>query len=115
MELDNPLHFCIGSHYHDIACVEACVVRKVLNAGANVNSHCCLLTPLQIAARNWYLPGVEILLEYDADPDGVGQLDGFIPAHINTTWAQSSPLHILRSAEYGHRAIDSEFRYSLGV
>jgi len=99
----------LAAHYHENACRESCFLVHLLEIGADVNPSSCLLHPLQIAVRNWDLSAVETLLEYGADPDGIGQLDGYIPPHLTKTWSQASPLHILRNAEYGFTALECYF------
>jgi len=114
MDLSKLLIFYLGAHYHEYTCNERqsepytkpCVIFDLLDAGANANPSNCGLTPLQIAVRNWDYAGVTMLLGHGADPNCIGQPGGYIPAHINTIWAQSSPLHILRNAEYGFTATE---------
>ncbi|KAH7379601.1 hypothetical protein BKA66DRAFT_550433 [Pyrenochaeta sp. MPI-SDFR-AT-0127] len=107
MEPPTLFWFCLGAHYHEYTCDDDfCIIVDLLEAGANANVYDCLLTPLQISVRNWDYAGTETLLEHGADPNGVGKPGGYIPTHIDTTWAQSSPLHILRNAEYGFMAME---------
>lgn len=106
MELHKLLLFHVKAHYHEITCEESCVIVDLLNAGANANSSDSLLTPLQIVVQNWDYAGVEILLQHGADPNDIGKPGGYIPAHIDTTWALSSPLHILRNADYGFMTME---------
>lgn len=100
--------FCLGAHYHEFICEsgEDCIIVDLLEAGANANFKDSLLTPLQLSVRNWDYAGVKVLLEHGADPNVVGQPGGYIPTHLDTTWAQSSPLHILRNADYGFTALE---------
>ncbi|KAF2677736.1 hypothetical protein K458DRAFT_156680 [Lentithecium fluviatile CBS 122367] len=101
MDPSRLLLFYLGAHYHERVCREYCIIVRLLQNNADANPQCCLLTPLQIAVRNWDLAGVRALLEYGANPNGLGQPGGYVPTHMDTTWARSSPLHILRNAEYG--------------
>jgi hypothetical protein len=101
MGLPKLFLFVMITHNHNYVCAADCFIDKLLEFGVDVNPPGCLLTPLQIAVRNWDLEGVNTLLEHKANPNGTGQLGGYIPAHLDTTWSQCSPLHILRNAKYG--------------
>jgi hypothetical protein len=107
MDHSKLIFYYLSAHYHENTCDGVCVIANLLKAGADPNSPGCLITPLQIAVRNWDYTGVKTLLGYGADPNSVGQLGGYIPTHIDAMWTRSSPLHILRNAEYGPMAIES--------
>ncbi|PVH69170.1 hypothetical protein DL98DRAFT_598888 [Cadophora sp. DSE1049] len=62
-----------------------CPVRTLLEAGAEPNLSGYRVTPLQIAVAAWDLEGVQLLLEYGADPEGTGDPKGII-------WPRTSPM-----------------------
>ncbi|KAF2647623.1 hypothetical protein K491DRAFT_699509 [Lophiostoma macrostomum CBS 122681] len=103
MDPTKALLFCLQAHYHEYEehASISCLLQDLLNAKADVNAPNCLLTPLQMAVRSWDCAGVQMLLRNGADVNRTGTPGGYIPAHIDTTWAQCSPLNILRNADYG--------------
>lgn len=111
---NHAILFLLAAHYHESTCLDAgedCTVLHSLQSGADVNALGLATMPLQIAVHRWDLVGTRFLLEAGADPNGIGQPEGYTPTHIDTTWASSSPLHILRNAEYGFMNLEA----SLGL
>lgn len=84
-----------------------CLVRTLLEAGAEPNPSGYRVTPLQIAVAAWDLEGVQLLLEYGADPEGTGDPNGLIWPHTSPKFRFNglhgkSPLQICRTRECFH-------------
>lgn len=84
-----------------------CPVRTLLEAGAEPNPSGCRVTPLQIAVAAWDLEGVQLLLEYGADPEGTGDPNGLIWPHTSLKFRFNglhgkTPLQICRTRECFH-------------
>jgi hypothetical protein len=84
-----------------------CPVRTLLEAGAEPNPSGYRVTPLQIAVAAWDLEGVQLLLEYGADPEGTGDPNGLIWPHTSPKFGFNglhgkSPLQICRTRECFH-------------
>jgi hypothetical protein len=121
MKLSQLLIHLMSAHDHDFTCDDSydrCLIAQVLHTGADSNYPESGLRPLQIAVQYSDYAAAKILLESGADVNGTGHQGGYSPGHMNTEWWHSSPLHILRNAEYFFRAggIRNEFqvrRFSL--
>jgi hypothetical protein len=92
---------CDNDHNSD------CPVRTLLEAGAEPNPSGYRVTPLQIAVAAWDLEGVQLLLEYGADPEGTGDPNGLIWPHTSPKFRFNglhgkSPLQICRTRECFH-------------
>lgn len=86
---------------HDKICSkEECIILKLFQAGANVNTLDFAHSPLQIAVHYRDYEGIRLLLKNGANPNGIGRQGGYTLAGVNGAWSRSSPLHILRHAGY---------------
>jgi hypothetical protein len=91
-----------------------CPVRTLLEAGAEPNLLGYRVTPLQIAVAAWDLEGVQLLLEYGADPEGTGDPNGLIWPHTSPKFRFNglhgkSPLQICRTRECFHH-VENDIR-----
>jgi ankyrin repeat protein len=89
-------------HTHETACSGSCVLRQLLQLGANPDPKGFQVTPLQIAVFCRDLAGVRTLLEAGADPNNTGDEQG-IKWHAETSVLGPycrlhglAPLYILR-------------------
>jgi hypothetical protein len=101
--LSRILLVCMDYHDHrHINCVKSCSVERLLGLGASADgSEGAWVTPLQIAAKQWDLPGIELLLRAGADPNALGGASLIWTwrrrLSINYTQARgASPLHIIK-------------------
>ena len=95
----------IGSHWHDSACENFCLVQQLLQSGADPNFEGCFVTPLQIAVYCLDFEAVNALLENGAHPNSTGCKEGVVweehtfMSQINHLHG-ASPLRIVR--KYNH-------------
>jgi hypothetical protein len=80
--LPNPtalLYTYVGLHCHHVdgECKgTSCLLRRIIDLGADPNDNSYTTTPLQIAVAAWDYNGVETLLGAGADPNGIGDSSG---------------------------------------
>lgn len=69
----------VGVHQHNVdgECRgTSCLLRRLLDLGADPNGNGYTITPLQRAVAAWDYVGVETLLRAGADPNGIGNSSG---------------------------------------
>lgn len=102
-DLSTVLLRYISCHQHS-NCKELCPLEKLLSLGASANGpEETFVTPLQIAVLSWDLPGVETLINADADLDSVGGCgskfaDNSAQEPLNELHGMS-PLYLIRHYE----------------
>ena len=76
----NPTHILVlqtGVHVHARGCDEICVLRRLIELGADPDGKGYLVSPLQICAGRQDFDGAESLLQAGAKPNETGDPDGF--------------------------------------
>ncbi|KAK2053440.1 hypothetical protein LY76DRAFT_597818 [Colletotrichum caudatum] len=104
-------------HYHQDKCRDACVLQRVLDSGAPVDSEDYVYTPLQVAVACLDLEGVDILLRNGAKPNASGSTASGVPKYghligLSTFLGGKSPLKICRSGLYKGISMEG-WNYSL--
>lgn len=108
--LTDLLAYCSAIHYHETMCMKQndmswstwCMLKSLLDKGADPDTHEYAMTPLQLAVERWDYEGVKALLEHNADPNAIGIANGKMPSGlgVKNRWSCASPLYINRVAEY---------------
>jgi hypothetical protein len=60
-----------------------CLIRTLLKVKVKPNPSGYRVTPLQITITAWDLKGIQLLLKYGADPEGIKDLNRFIYSHTS--------------------------------